>query len=171
MTTTGFATIDYGQWSHLAVAVIFVGMLIGGNAGSTAGGIKVIRYVVIFKTLGSELKRILHPNAFISVFIDGIKQERNILASTFGFFTLFVFTVIVLAIYIYASGHDELTALSGALALVGNIGPGFSEVGPAENFGFFGDLDKVVFSFGMIIGRLECYTVFVLFTASFWKRF
>ncbi|WP_201353340.1 TrkH family potassium uptake protein [Hydrogenimonas urashimensis] len=171
MTTTGFATIDYGTWSHLAVALIFIAMLVGGNAGSTAGGIKVIRYVVIFKTLFAELKRILHPKAFISVFIDGIKLERNILASTFGFFVLFVFTVGIMSVYIYARGYDEMTAISGAVAIVGNVGPGFGHVGPAENFGFFNDIDKLVLSFGMIVGRLECYTVFILFTSSFWKRF
>jgi len=171
MTTTGFATIDYGGWSHLAVAIIIIAMLIGGNAGSTAGGIKVIRYVVISKTLLAEMKRILHPRAVLSVFVDGVKLEGNILASTFGFFTLFVLTVGALSIYIYASGYDEMTAFSGALALVGNIGPGFSHVGPADNFGFFSDVDKLIFSFCMIVGRLECYTVFILFTASFWKRF
>jgi trk system potassium uptake protein TrkH len=171
MTTTGFATVDYSTWSHLAVAIILVGMLVGGNAGSTAGGVKVIRYVVIFKTLFAELRRILHPKAFISVFVDGVKLERHILASTFGFFTLFVFTVGLMSVYIYARGYDEMTAISGALAVVGNIGPGFGHVGPADNFAFFSDLDKLVLSFGMIVGRLECYTVFILFTASFWKRF
>ena len=171
MTTTGFATIDYGTWSHLAVAIIFVAMLVGGNAGSTAGGVKVIRYVVIFKTLFAELRRILHPKALISVFVDGVKLERHVLASTFGFFTLFVFTVGLMSVYIYARGYDEMTAISGALAIVGNVGPGFGHVGPAENFGFFSDIDKLVLSFGMIVGRLECYTVYILFTASFWKRF
>ncbi|WP_353662726.1 TrkH family potassium uptake protein [Hydrogenimonas sp. SS33] len=171
MTTTGFATIDYGGWSHLAIAIIFIAMLIGGNAGSTAGGIKVIRYVVIFKTLGAELKRIIHPKAFISVFIDGVKQNQAILSSTFGFFALFVFTVGIVAVYIFANGYDAMTSLSGAVALVGNVGPGFGHVGPADNFGFFADLDKIVFSIGMIIGRLECYTVYILLSASFWKKF
>jgi trk system potassium uptake protein TrkH len=171
MTTTGFATIDYGTWSHLAIAVIFLAMLVGGNAGSTAGGIKVIRYLIIFRTLGSELKRIVHPNAVISVFVDGVKLRERVLASTFGFFFLFVLTVVAMALFMYARGLDAMTAISGALAIVGNIGPGFAEVGPAENFGFFQDVDKIVLSMGMIIGRLECYTVFVLFTASFWKKF
>jgi trk system potassium uptake protein TrkH len=76
-----------------------------------------------------------------------------------------------MSVYIYARGYDEMTAISGALAVVGNIGPGFGHVGPADNFAFFSDLDKLVLSFGMIVGRLECYTVFILFTASFWKRF
>jgi trk system potassium uptake protein TrkH len=171
MATTGFATIDYGSWSHLAVALIFLAMFVGGNAGSTAGGVKVIRYVIIFKTLFAELKRIVHPNALINVFVDRRPVAKQTLASAFGFFILFTLTVAALSVYIYARGYDEMTAISGALAIVGNIGPGFSHVGPADNFGFFSDLDKLVFSFGMIVGRLECYTVFVLFTPFFWKRF
>jgi trk system potassium uptake protein TrkH len=171
MTTTGFATVDYGRWGHDAIALIFLAMLVGGNAGSTAGGVKVIRYLIIFKTLFSELKRILHPNAMISVFMDGRKMSERVLSSTFGFFILYIFTAVLTALYIYARGYDEMTAISGALALVGNIGPGFSQVGPAENFSFFSDIDKVVFSAVMIIGRLECYTVFVLLSRSFWKKF
>jgi trk system potassium uptake protein TrkH len=171
MTTTGFATIDYGSWSHLAIAIIFIGLLMGGNAGSTAGGIKIIRYVIIFKTLSSEMKRILHPNAIISVFVDGVKQKERILSSTFGFFTLFMITVAIVTIYIYARGYDAMSAISGAFALVGNVGPGFSLVGPSDNFAFFSDFDKLFFSLAMIIGRLECYTVFVLLSSAFWKKF
>jgi trk system potassium uptake protein TrkH len=171
MTTTGFATIDYGSWSHLAIAIVFIGLLMGGNAGSTAGGIKIIRHVIIFKTLASELKRIVHPNTIISVFVDGIKQKERILSSTFGFFMLFMITVAIVTVYIYARGFDAMSAISGAFALVGNVGPGFSLVGPADNFGFFNDFDKLFFSLAMIIGRLECYTVFVLLSSSFWKKF
>jgi len=171
MTTTGFATIDYGSWSHLAIAIVFVGLLMGGNAGSTAGGIKIIRHIIIFKTLSSEFKRILHPNTIISVFIDGVKQKERILSSTFGFFILFMITVAMVTVYIYARGYDAMSAISGAFALVGNVGPGFSLVGPADNFAFFSDFDKIFFSFAMIVGRLECYTVFVLLSSSFWKKF
>lgn len=171
MTTTGFATIDYGTWSHLAIALIFIAMLIGGNTGSTAGGIKVIRYVIIFKTLFSEFKRILHPNTIISVFVDGVKQRERILSSTFGFFALFMLTVGIVTIYIYARGFDAMSAISGAFAIVGNVGPGFSLLGPSDNFSFFNDFDKLFLSIAMIIGRLECYTVFVLLSSSFWKKF
>jgi len=171
ITTTGFATVDYGGWSHFAIAVIFIAMLIGGNAGSTAGGIKVIRHVIIFKTIQSEIKRILSPNNIISVFIDKQKQPQRILSSSFGFFTLFMITVGVMTIYIYARGYDAMSSISAAFALVGNIGPGFSLVGPSDNFAFFSDTDKIIFSFAMIIGRLECYTFFVLLSSKFWKQF
>lgn len=171
MTTTGFATLDYAQWGHFAIALVLIAMVVGGNAGSTAGGVKVIRYVILFKTLIGELRRLLHPSALASVFIDGVRLKERFLFSTFGFFFLYVLTVFATMLYIYLRGYDEMTAFSGALALVGNIGPGFSLVGPADNFGFFSDGDKLVFSAAMIIGRLECYTVFVLFSLSFWRRF
>ncbi len=171
MTTTGFATTDYSLWGHFAIGIVFLAMLVGGNTGSTAGGIKVIRYLIIFKTLFAELKRILHPNAHISVFIDAKKLTTTILTSTFGFFFIYVLTTVLLAIYIYARGYDTMTSVSGALALVGNIGPGFGSVGPAENFANFSDFDKIIFSIAMIIGRLEFYTVFVLLSREFWKKF
>jgi trk system potassium uptake protein TrkH len=155
----------------LAIAIIFVGLLMGGNAGSTAGGIKIIRHVILFKTLASELKRILHPNMIISVFVDGVKQKERIISSTFGFLVLFMITVAIVTVYIYARGYDAMSAISGAFALVGNVGPGFSLVGPSDNFSFFSDADKLFFSLAMIIGRLECYTVFVLLSSAFWKKF
>ena len=171
MTTTGFATINYGTWSHFAIAIIFIAMFVGGNAGSTAGGIKVVRHVIVFKTLFSEFKRIVHPNAVISVFVDGIKQKDKILSSVFGFFILYMITAMVVTVYIYARGFDAMSAISAAFAIVGNVGPGFSLVGPADNFSFFNDFDKIFLSIAMIIGRLECYTVFVLLSSSFWKKF
>ena len=171
LTTTGFATTDYGSWGHLAVAIIFIPMLIGGNTGSTAGGVKVIRYIVVFKNIVSEIKRVLHPNAIFSIFIDGKKMKSSLITSIFGFFTLYIFTTVVIMIYLYARGLDEMSSISTALATVGNIGPGFLKTGPIENYGFFSWYDKIILSFAMIVGRLECYTVFLLLSRWFWKRF
>ncbi len=171
MTTTGFASLDYEQWGAAAVSVIFIAMFIGGNAGSTAGGMKVIRIVIIFKTLASEVRRVVHPNVLHSVFVDNTKMSERILSATYGFVFLFILTLIVIALYLFARGFDMMTALSGSLAVVGNIGPGFGQVGPAHNFSIFSDMDLWVLSAGMIVGRLEFYTVFVLMSRSFWKRF
>jgi len=171
LTTTGFATLDYEQWGHIAISVIFVAMLIGGNAGSTAGGVKVIRYIVMFKNLSLQFKKTLHPNAIIGLFIDKQKISSQIISSTTGFIFLFLMTNMLVTLYLFARGFDAMTSVSTALATVGNIGPGFALVGPSHNYAFFSSLDKIILSFAMIIGRLEFYTVFLLFSRTFWKRF
>ena len=171
LTTTGFATLDYAQWGHVAITVIFIAMLIGGNAGSTAGGVKVIRYVVLFKNIALQFKKILHPNAIVGVFIDGHRTSSQTISATTGFIVLFVMTNMLVTLYLFAQGFDAMTAVSTAVAIVGNIGPGFSLTGPSENYAFFSSVDKMVLSIAMIIGRLEFYTVFLLFSRDFWKRF
>ena len=171
LTTTGFATLDYAQWGHLAVTIIFIAMLVGGNAGSTAGGVKVIRYLILFKNISVQLKKVLKPNAIVSLFSEGQKVSSHVVTSISGFIFLFVITNMLVSLYLYAQGYDSMTAISTAIATVGNIGPGFSLTGPAENYAFFTSVDKLVLSLAMIIGRLEFYTVFLLFSRSFWKRF
>jgi trk system potassium uptake protein TrkH len=171
LTTTGFITLNYEEWGHSVVSIVFISMLIGGTTGSTAGGIKVIRYIIIFKNMFTEIKRVLHPNAIFSIFIDDKKLKNSLLTSIFGFFTLYVLTAIVIMLYLYARGFDEMSSISTALATVGNIGPGFGLVGPVENYGFFAWYDKLVLSIAMIIGRLECYTIYLMLSKAFWKRF
>jgi trk system potassium uptake protein TrkH len=171
MTTTGFATLDYAQWGALAISIIFVAMLIGGNAGSTAGGVKVIRYIVLFKNIRMQFHQILHPKAILNVFIDGKKISPFVITSTTGFIFLFIMTNMLVTIYLFARGYDAMTSISTALATVGNIGPGFALTGPACNYAFFGDIDKIILSFAMLIGRLEFYTVLLLLSRGFWRKF
>ena len=118
-----------------------------------------------------QFTKTLHPNAILNVFIDGQKTSSQIIASTTGFIFLFVMTNMLVTLYLFARGFDAMTALSTALATVGNIGPGFALTGPSENYAFFSSADKIILSFAMIIGRLEFYTVFLLFSRSFWKKF
>jgi trk system potassium uptake protein TrkH len=171
LTTTGFATLNYETWGHVAIAVIFIAMLVGGNAGSTAGGVKVIRYIVLFKNITMEFKRILNPNAIVGVFVDHQRVSTKIISATTGFIFLFTITNMLLTLYLFSRGYDTMTSLSTAVATVGNIGPGFSLSGPVYNYAFFSDMDKIILSFAMIIGRLEFYTVFLLFSSAFWKKF
>ncbi len=171
MTTTGFASIDYSTWGHLAIALVLIAMIIGGNAGSTAGGVKVIRYIIYFKNISLEIRRSLKPDSIISIFIDDKPLRSSLISSIFGFFSLFILTIFFVMIYLYARGFDEMTAISTAMTIVGNVGPGFSLTGPAENYAFFSSYDKILLSIAMIIGRLECYTVFILLSKSFWKKF
>ncbi len=171
MTTTGFASLDYEKWGSVAVAVIFIAMLIGGNAGSTAGGIKVIRHMVWFKNMFTQIAQILHPNAVTGVYIDKRRIDGKILGSVSGFMLLFAVTNMAVTIYLYARGYDPMTAITTSVACVGNIGPGFSMVGPAQNYAFFTPIDKYILSLAMIIGRLEFYTVVLLFARDFWRRY
>jgi len=171
LTTTGFATVDYSQWGQAATAIILLAMLIGGNAGSTAGGIKVIRFVVMFKNLNYQIKKILFPNAIISVKIDKKTLPQSIINNVSAFIFLYILTISIISLYLFANGYDLLTSLSAAVACVGNIGPGFGHVGPVDNFAFFTQTQKLVLAIGMIIGRLEFFTVLILLSRDFWKKF
>lgn len=171
LTTTGFATVDYSAWGQAATALIFIAMLTGGNAGSTAGGIKVIRFVVMFKNLKHQIKKIIYPYMVISVKIDNKKLSYQMITKVSGFIFLYILTVSVISLYLFSQGYDALTSLSASIACVGNIGPGFGHVGPVDNFAFFTDIQKVILAFGMIIGRLEFYTVLILLSRDFWKKF
>jgi len=171
LTTTGFASLDYEQFGPTAVVLCLVAMLIGGNGGSTAGGPKVIRYVVSAKVIGAEIKRILHPNAVVTFFVDRAPLSETIVSATYGFMMLFAVTNALIVFYLYAAGYDALTAVSASVACVTNVGPGFGDVGPACNYGAFGDLDIAVLSAGMILGRLEFYTFFLMLAPTFWRKF
>jgi len=171
LTTTGFVSVNYEPWGNLAVIFIFAAMLIGGNTGSTAGGFKVGRYVVLVKNMGFQVRRLLHPKAIVNLYVDGNRITYDTLGVISGFAMLFVLSNALLTAYLYAGGYDLMTSLSAAIAMIGNIGPGFSRVGAIENYHFFSNLDKIVMSFFMILGRLEFYTVIMIFSRSFWKRF
>ncbi len=170
-TTTGFATLNYENWGNVAVMIVLFAMMLGGNTGSTAGGIKSIRHIIFLKNILFEIRRSLRPDTVSSIFIDNKEIKNSTIRSVFGFLSLFIITIFVTMAYLYARGFDEMSSLSTAISMVGNIGPGFGLTGPAENYGFFSWYDKIVLSLAMIIGRLECYTVFIVLSLSFWKKF
>ncbi len=170
VTTTGFATADYERWPFFAQSILFILMFVGGCAGSTGGGIKVIRLVILFKQAVNEMKHLLHPRGVFVLQIGGNPVARNVAYAVSGFFFLYIAMLLAVTFIVAISGHDILTAVTTALTTLGNIGPGFGLVGPTENFGFFSTPVKWVLSFAMLIGRLELYTVLVLFTPVFWRR-
>ena len=170
-TTTGFMSTDYEQWGQFALMLVILAMMVSANTGSTAGGIKVVRYILFFKNIGLEIKRSLRPDVITSIFIDGKQIRNSIISSIFGFFALYLLTVFMVAMYLYARGFDFLTAFSASVATVGNIGPGLGDVGPTDNYALFSWYDKIILSIAMIVGRLECYTVFMMLSRTFWKRF
>ncbi len=170
MTTTGYVTADYSKWNGLAKTVLFVLMFIGGCAGSTGGSIKVIRIYTLLKQAVNELKYNIHPKGVFSLTINGQALRKNLIFSVSGFFFLYIATFVFTALLVSSFGVDFLTSIGASAATLGNIGPGFGKVGPVSNYAWLPTPVKWILSFAMLTGRLEIYTVFVLFSPSFWKK-
>jgi trk system potassium uptake protein TrkH len=170
LTTTGFATADYEQWVPFAHTILFILMFIGGCSGSTGGGIKVIRIVILLKQALNEMKLLIHPRGVFALKISKNMVKKNIVYAVMGFFFLYIMILLNVTFAIAFGGHDIATSFSTSLATLGNIGPGFGKVGPTENYAFYEDYIKWVLSFAMIVGRLELYTVLVLCMPDFWRR-
>ncbi len=170
MTTTGFTSTDYELWPRTAQTILFFLMFVGGCSGSTGGGIKVIRLLTLLKQSLIELKRLVHPNAIFTLKINGNPIRKTFVYAIASFFFLYIFLVLLTTLVVSTAGLDILSSLSTALATIGNIGPGFGAVGPTQNYAFFPGPIKLFLSLVMIIGRLELYTVLVLFSPAFWKK-
>jgi len=170
ITTTGFGTDDYVLWPSLATGVLFLLMFVGGSAGSTGGGMKVSRYLVLLKHSGLQLKKFFHPRAVFSLKVGGKSYPEDIIISIFQFFFFYIFMVITGTVIMTGFGLEINSAISAVLATLGNIGPGFGAVGPMENYAFLPDAAKYLLSFFMLVGRLEIFTVLVLLLPSFWRK-
>ncbi len=170
ITTTGFATANYDLWPAGAQLVLFFLMFIGACSGSTAGGIKVIRWVILGKQASCEMGRALHPHGVFSIRLNGRAGRKDIVYSAAAFVFVYFLLVLITTFAAAAGGADSFSSFTASLALVGNIGPGFGMVGPIHNYGFFADWTKWWFSFAMIAGRLELYTMIIFFMPSFWKK-
>ncbi|NPA72186.1 MAG: potassium transporter [Gammaproteobacteria bacterium] len=167
-TTTGFANADFAMWpGFLPIMLIFMSF-IGGSAGSTAGGMKMIRFVLLFKQGMREIKGLLHPNAILPVKLNGKAIPEKVMTAVWGFFSVYVFMFALLMLVIMALGVDQITAFSSIAAMMNNLGPGLGDV--AANFQSMSDPVKWVLTFTMLLGRLEIFTLLVLFTAAFWRK-
>ncbi len=168
ITTTGFATVDYDAWPPLAKLVLLTLMFIGGSSGSTAGGVKVIRWLILKKQAKNEMARLLFPHGIFSIQLDGRPGRKDVVYSIAGFIYCYFLLTLATAFVAVLDGASLTEALTGALALVGNVGPGFGRVGPSGNFAFFSWWAKWFFSFAMLAGRLELYTMIIYFFPIFW---
>jgi len=170
MTTTGFCTADYMIWKPLTWVILIVVMMTGASAGSTSGGIKMIRVVISLKTIYYEFKRLIHPKAIIPVRYNGHLVQEDILTRVLAF-TLFYIIVAVFGVLVLAiSGMGFLESVGGMVTCLGGVGPGLGLVGPAGNFHDIPEFSKWFLSLMMLAGRLELYTVFLIFSPAFWKR-
>ena len=150
--------------------VIFLLMFSGGCAGSTAGGMKVIRMIMIVKQSVIEMKRMLRPRGIYMIKDSDMVVRRNTILSIAGFVALYIILTIITSLVTATGGYDLLTCFSCSASTIGNVGPGFSLIGPTGNYAFFADYVKWLLSFNMLTGRLEIYPVMILFTHHLWRR-
>jgi trk system potassium uptake protein TrkH len=170
-TTTGYATADFELWPSLALLVLLQAMLLGAMAGSTSGGLKGLRTLIGLRALASVFVRQLHPQAVSQPTRYGGKRvPDDVLAGIWAFFTAYFLIAAAVAAVVAAAGYDLITALTAAATTLGNVGPGLGEIGPYDHFAHFPGYVKVTLSGAMIAGRLEIFTILILFHPSFWRR-
>jgi len=169
-TTTGFAVSDYALWPPGTSMLLFAAMFVGACAGSTGGGMKVVRVLLLFRQGLGEIRRMIHPHAIIYIKLGDQTVEPAIVQAIWGFFVLYIVCYLMVATLLALSGVDMLTALSATAACLTNTGPGFGSVGPASNYADLPNAGKAILMFAMVLGRLEIYTFFVLLIPEFWRK-
>jgi trk system potassium uptake protein TrkH len=170
ITTTGFVSADYTAWAPVLTVLIFFLMFLGGSAGSTSGGVKIVRHLVMIKNSFMEMKRILHPSAILPVRLNGkaVSQSvtHHVLAFIIVYLSIFVFGCFAVAL----TGTDFMTTISSVATSLGNVGPGLGTIGPVDNFAHLPSPAKFMLAILMLIGRLELFTILILFTPYFWRK-
>ena len=172
-TTTGFATADFDLWPFLPTAILIGVMFVGGCAGSTGGGIKVVRFLVIFKIIRLELERVFRPSVVRAVRLGRSPVDPPMRESVLVFTLLMLLLFVLGSVAIMLLERDTLdftSAATASLACLMNIGPGLNRVGAVQNYGFFSDASKALLSLLMVLGRLEVYAILTLMTPGFWRR-
>ena len=170
MTTTGFATTNFDLWPSYSKAMLVVLMFIGASAGSTGGGMKVSRLVILSRAARQEIGKMLNPRKTISVRIDGHTVDPTTIRYTLVFLSLFMVTTFVSTLIVSLDGFDLVSTFTAVVSCISNIGPGLGLVGPDGNFGMFSDLSKVTLSLTMLIGRLEIFPMLILCMPSTWRK-
>lgn len=169
LTTTGYGSADYELWPAVVQVILLSLMFIGGMGGSTGGGMKVIRCMLLVKYAALETRRMLHSRALIPVRIGKQLIKEDVVRNTLGFFLFFMSAFVVSTIILASMGLDVETAIGAAASAMGNIGPGLGAFGPTDNYALLSNPGKWVLTFCMLLGRLEIFTVMVLFSRTFWK--
>ena len=171
ITTTGFSTADFNVWPAVPKAILVLLMFIGACAGSTGGGIKVSRIVLLFRTMTREIEQIIHPHMVKKLKFEGRVVGQKVLRSVNAFMVAYVLIFAGSTLLVCLDGFDLVTSFTSVAATLNNIGPGLELVGPASNFSCFSDLSKIVLIFDMLAGRLEIFPLLVLFFRDTWKKF
>lgn len=169
-STTGFGTSDYTLWPVPAQFFCFLVFFIGGCSGSTSGGIKVVRWVILFKQAGNEIRRMLHPHGIFTVRLNGRPGRKDIVFNVAAFLFVYLLLVAVTTFIGSFAGLDILSSFTGALSMVGNVGPAFGQLGPSHTYSFLPDFLKWWYCFAMLAGRLELYTMIIFFVPAYWEE-
>ncbi len=170
VTTTGYATADYELWPAMSQLILLLCMFLGASAGSTGGGMKCIRVMLALKYCYKELFSLIHPRAVKHIKIGGVSVSEDVVRSVLGFMGLYVGLFAFSSVLIASMGVDLITSVASVAATIGNIGPGLGMVGPTDNFAHIPYLGKWVLIWCMLLGRLEIYTVIILFVPEFWRK-
>lgn len=170
ISTTGFSTADFNRWPELSRMLLVILMFIGACAGSTGGGMKCSRILVILRTIKAQVRSIIHPRAVSVVKLDGAPLSDSTVRTIYTYFATYIFITFVSALVVGLDNFSFGTTLTAVITCISNVGPGLEAVGPMGNFAAFSPLSKIILSFDMIIGRLEIFPILVLFSRSAWKR-
>jgi trk system potassium uptake protein TrkH len=169
-SSTGFAVADYETWSQSAQFVLLLVMIVGGCAGSTAGGLKVIRLYLVAKYVYLDFTRLLHPQAVVPVRTRGVAVPRDVMNNILGYFVLYGLAIFIGTLLVTAFGMDWVSGLSGVVSMLGNIGPGMNTIGPYDHYGNLHVVAKWVLILCMLFGRLEFYSLLILFVPAYWRK-
>jgi trk system potassium uptake protein TrkH len=170
VTSTGYSTVDFDMWPSLSKAVLVLLMFIGACAGSTGGGIKVSRIIILLKAVGRELNAYLHPKSVRTIQMEDKPLDKEVIGSVGVYFVTFMIVFSVSVLLVSIEGYDMITNFTAVLATLNNMGPGLAKVGPTQNYGFLSDLSKYVLMFDMLAGRLELFPMLILFHPVLWKE-
>ncbi|MBW1865325.1 MAG: TrkH family potassium uptake protein [Deltaproteobacteria bacterium] len=170
LTTTGYATADYETWPAMSQLILFLCMFIGASAGSTGGGVKCLRIMLMFKYCARELFSLVHPRSITHIKISGKPIPEEIIRSVMGFLALYIGLFAICVVILSGLGVDFVTSLTAVASCIGNVGPGFGLVGPAENYAVIPMMGKWLLIWCMLLGRLEIYTVIILLAPEFWRK-
>ena len=170
ITTTGFATVDFNQWPELSRLILVLLMFIGACAGSTGGGIKVSRFVILAKATGFEVRKMLHPRSVKVLTVDGKQVSRETIQGIQGYMVVYLLIFVASILLVSLDNYDMTTTVTAVAATLNNIGPGLNMVGPAGNFAMFSPLSKIVLTLDMLFGRLELFPMLILIMPSTWRK-
>ncbi|MBQ8174299.1 MAG: TrkH family potassium uptake protein [Clostridia bacterium] len=170
MSTTGFSTVDFNLWPEFSKTILVILIMLGACAGSTAGGLKISRALLLCKNVWRELKHILHPRSVMVTRLDGEPISDETCRTAANYFSLYLGLIAICTLILSLDGYDLTTNLTATLTCINNVGPGLGLVGPLGNFGIYSDLSTLMLSFLMLLGRLEIIPLFILFSPSTWKK-